>query len=71
MKIKKPQYEDAERCISLRKFSKTTGHLSQEDHEFCQKMWKMYPKWYATTEERVFNETVPFGSNVRYKNEKR
>lgn len=67
MKTKKPSGEEAERCISLRKFSKTTGNLSKEDHNFCVKMYKLYPKWYEETEERVFNETVPFGSNVRYK----
>ena len=67
MKTKKPSYEEAERCISLRKYSKSVGNLSKEDHDFCSKMYELYPKWYGETEERVFNETVPGGSNARYK----
>lgn len=62
-----PPNDEAERCIALRKFSKSVGMLSPEDSEFCRRMWKKYPKWYEETEERVFNETVPFGSQARYR----
>lgn len=68
--MKTPPYEDAERAIEIRKRSKQ-GHLSSpEDHAFCREMFRKYPKWYEKTEERVFNETVPFGSNVRYRRTK-
>lgn len=68
--MKTPEYEIAEKCISLRKLSKQGISLSPAEHEFVLKMFKDYPKWYNETQERVFNETVPFGSDVRYKNKK-
>lgn len=59
-----PPYDEAERCIALRKRSKQ-GHMnSEEDHKFCQMMFKKYPEWYSRTEARVFNETLPFGSQA-------
>lgn len=67
---KVPPCDEAERCVALRKYSKSAGSLSSEDLEFCRKMWEKYPKWYAETEERVFNETVPFGSQARYRSRK-
>jgi hypothetical protein len=70
MKKKQPLYEDAERCIELRKKSRTGTHNSEEDHKFVMKMFKKYPEWYSETEDRVFNETVPFGSNLKRVNGK-
>lgn len=64
-KTKIPQ--DSENIIDLRKRSKRGERLSKEEHELCRVAWEKYPEWYKETEERVFNETVPFGSNVRYK----
>lgn len=56
---------DAERCIEYRKRAKRGEHLTPEESRFCERMFKKFPKWYAATEKRVFNETVPFGSNVK------
>ena len=57
----------AERCIEYRKRSKRGERLLREESRFCEKMLKMYPDWYKETEKRVFNETVPFGSDVQIK----
>ena len=60
-----PNTEDAYRCLELRKRSKRGEHLSHKEHSFCSKMFVKYPEWYQFTESQVFNETVPFGSNVK------
>jgi len=66
--MKTPKLADAERCIEIRKASKSgRGLTGIEDREFCRKMFLKYGAWYAATEERVFNETVPFGSSVTYR----
>jgi hypothetical protein len=62
--MKTPTYPDAEKCIELRKKSKQGIPISKEDHAFCRQMFKNFETWYSKTEKRVFNETVPFGSNV-------
>lgn len=69
-KLKEPKYIEAERCIELRKRSKRGEALTSEQLGFCYKMLKQYPEWYSNTEERVFNETVPFGSNVKWSDRK-
>ena len=58
-------YDVAEKCIGYRKRAKRGDHLTLEESKFCQEMFRMFPEWYAETEKRVFNETVPFGSNVK------
>lgn len=63
--MKEPNAEDATHCIELRKRSKRGERLSSEEGRFCARMLDQYPDWYSATEKRVFNETVPFGSNVR------
>lgn len=63
--MKKPEYKIAEYCINIRKRGKKGEFVSNEDAEFCRKMLDKYPKWYRKTELRIFNETVPFGSNIR------
>ena len=65
--MKKPEDSEAERCIEIRKRGKRGEHVGPEDAEFCRLMVKQYPGWYHKTEVRVFNETVPFGSNARRK----
>jgi hypothetical protein len=65
-KTKEPTFEDAERCISLRKRAKKGDELHRDDSAFCIKMYEKFPEWYSETEKRVFNETVPFGSQVRW-----
>ena len=63
--MKTPSSSDATLCLTLRKQSKQGHTLSKEDHDFCAKMWKKYPKWYKETSKEVFDDTVPYGSNVR------
>lgn len=63
--MKEPEANDISRCIDLRKRAKRGEHLSSEESRFCENMFKKFPDWYASTEKQVFNETVPFGSNVR------
>lgn len=63
--IKQPPHADAERCIALRKRSKQGFENSPDDSAFCAEMFRKYPEWYGDTEDRVFNETVPFGSSAR------
>jgi len=67
--MKKPEYRDAERCFEIRKRSKRGEHVTQEEHEFCQFMFKEYPDWYGTSERKVFEETLPFGSNAKWRGE--
>lgn len=62
----RPSPEDSERCIAIRKRSKRGELSSPKEHAFCRKMFGKFPAWYEQTEERVFNETVPFGSQARY-----
>ena len=64
-KHKKPEYEEAEACIAIRKRSKRGENFSEQDHQICAKMLAEYPEWYKFTEARVFNETAPFGSSAR------
>ena len=64
IKNKTPDYSDAENCIAYRKRSKRGEHLTPNESQFCQRMFRLFPEWYAETEKRVFNETVPFGSTA-------
>ena len=57
----------AEKVIGYRKRAKRGEYLSPEEHRLCQQMLRQFPEWYEETEKRVFNETVPFGSNVKMK----
>jgi len=68
--MKTPGYDETEKCIEIRKRSKQGLPVSQEEHAFCRKMFREFEDWYFETEERVFNETVPFGSTVRYRRKK-
>lgn len=67
--MKQPPYNEAEKCIKIRKRSKRGIDVSQSEHEYCMSMLAKFPKWYSQTEARVFNETVPFGSTARYPEE--
>jgi len=53
----------AEKVIGYRKIAKRGGLLTPEESKLCEQMFRQFPKWYKETEKRVFNETVPFGSN--------
>ena len=65
--MKFPTEEDVERCIDIRKISKRGQYVSPEEHTLCSRMYNNFREWYNFTEARVFNETIPFGSTVRYK----
>lgn len=66
-KPKEPSYEDQERCLDLRKKTKTGSYISPIDSRFVRKMFEKYPEWYSRTEETVFMDTRPFGSSVTYR----
>ena len=61
--MKKPNEEDMKRSMDIRKRSKRGEYVSDEDHIWNHKIYDQYPVWYGTQDARVFNETVPFGSN--------
>ena len=65
-----PSDSDAELCIEYRKQSKRGVRLHPDASAFCERMWQEFPVWYADQEYRVFNETVPFGSQVSRHNAK-
>lgn len=62
--MREPPSEDAQRCIRLRKGCKAgkIERLHPDDARFIEKMFKNYPDWYAATERRVRDETLPFGA---------
>jgi len=55
----------AEKVIGYRKRAKRGGLLTPEESQLCLQMFVQFPQWYRETEKCVFNETVPFGSNVK------
>ena len=59
-----PSDSDAELCIEYRKQSKRGVRLHPDHSAFCERMWREFPVWYEEQEYRVFNETVPFGSQA-------
>lgn len=63
--MKEPEYKDKEKCLDIRRRSKSGERISQEELDFCVKMLKKFPKWYSSTSKEVFNDTVPFGSNKK------
>lgn len=65
MKKNQPNAEMVEKIIDIRKRSKRGEYISQIDAEVVTYAYKTWPKWYAKTESRVFNETVPFGSATK------
>lgn len=60
-----PAATDANPCLRLRKKSKQGHGLSPDEQAFCERVYRHFRDWYSRTEAVVFNETVPFGSNVR------
>jgi hypothetical protein len=62
--IYKPQIVDEEKCLAIRRISKRGGYISPEDSKMCYKLGIKYPEWYSATEPIIFNDTVPFGSDV-------
>ena len=68
--MKTPTEDESKRCLQIRKRSKRGEYTHPDDNAFCGKMLKRYPEWYNITEDEVFNDTVPFGSNIRRMNGK-
>ena len=62
--MKKPSPEEQERSLSIRKRGKRDEYISSTDSRFTEVIFRKYPEWYEASEAIVFNETVPFGSNV-------
>ncbi len=63
---RKPLTEaDWDRVFTLRCQSKRGHELSKEQHDFCMRAYKQDAVRYGKMDARVFNATVPFGSNVR------
>lgn len=63
--MEKPSSEDAERCLDIRRKSRRGEYVSEKDRSWNRKMFNCFEEWYSKTEARVFNDTVPFGSNVK------
>lgn len=63
--MKTPSEDESKRCLQIRKRSKRGEYVSPDDNRFCEKMYIKYPEWYEKTEDKVFNDTVPVGSNLR------
>jgi hypothetical protein len=62
-----PSVADAERCLRIRKESKRGAEYRSEDMAFCERMLKKYPDWYKATQQEVFDDTVPFGSDAKWR----
>ena len=60
--MKKPNPQDAARCVDLRCQSKRGIRLHPDDSRFCDKMYLEFEDWYRKTEKTVFEKTKPFGS---------
>ena len=60
--MKMPTRNDAERCLAIRRKGKRGEYLPKTDSDFSLRMFKKYPEWFSVTENRIFNETAPFGS---------
>ena len=67
--MKVPPNQIANRCLELRKRAKRGECLSPAEHKLIRHVFENYEEWYAATENLVFNETVPFGSNIRKPNQ--
>jgi hypothetical protein len=65
--MKTPDEDESKKCLQIRKRNKRGEYTNSLDIKYCEKMYKKYPEWYAITEEEVFNDTVPYGSDVKYK----
>ena len=64
---KPPSYDDAQRCLKIRRASKSGQYVHPDDIGFCDKMLRKYPEWYKSKNEEIFEATAPFGSVVRKK----
>jgi len=68
--MKTPERDESKKCLQIRKRNKRGEYVSSEDIRFCEKMYNKYTDWYTKTEDEIFNDTVPAGSNVRRKDGK-
>jgi len=60
--MKKPNDQDAQRCLDLRCRGKRGEYLRPDDIKFLEKMYRQYPDWAAETQKDVFEATKPFGA---------
>lgn len=69
-KPKVPTPDEIERCLEIRRKSKRgdSGFLYNRDAvKFINYMLRQYPEWYDCTEKRIWNETLPAGSEAYVK----
>jgi hypothetical protein len=45
--------EEIRQVVDIRKRGKTSGTVSQEEHKFCDQMWKKYPKAYSEIDNYI------------------
>jgi hypothetical protein len=57
-----PSREDKDRSVAIRCASKQGRYVSKEDSEWNYDIYRMFPEWYASTENQIFQLTKPFGS---------
>lgn len=62
--MKIPSYHDAEKSLDIRRRSKRGLVVSLNEHKFNQKLMFKYWDWAIATDPQVFNESVPFGSDI-------
>lgn len=66
--MKTPNEDESKKCLQIRKRNRRGEYVSPEDTRFCEKIYMKYTEWYTKTQDEVFNDTVPVGSNVRHVN---
>jgi hypothetical protein len=59
-----PSYAERERCLAIRRRSKTGSPPSEDELRFLEEMRTRYRDWYVGTEGQVFRDTAPFGSRL-------
>ncbi len=63
--MKTPNEDESKKCLTIRKKNRCDEYVSPEDIRFCEKLYIKYTEWYEKTQDEVFNDTIPVGSNVR------
>ena len=67
MKPKKLTEEDWRRVFQIRCRSKQGQLITSAERKFCEKAFQEDFDRYSAMDADVFDATVPFGSNVKYK----
>lgn len=66
-KPKKLTKDEWSKVFTARCKSKQGQSLTKEERELVDRAWNTDKKRYSAMEADVFNATVPFGSNVRWR----